>query len=331
MKYIYKYKILHILFWIGYALFWVPLSMKLNHITFGDAVLSIFFWMIGQGTCIYFGVYWIVPRYFHPRRYWTFAIAIVLSILVCTLFIAGANFIFFPGNHGFSAFFNYVLMANGYSSVFLIAAKIIKDKVVADRRNNQAEKQQMQQELRFLRTQMNPHFLFNAINSIYVLIRKDPETAAQTLAKFSDMMRYQLYECNSETIPIEKEIAYMNDYIALEKLRKGNTVQLNYEVKESVKDFSIAPLLLIAFVENAFKHLSSEEENYIHILMDRQNNTFTLRIENSKDEMPTQQEAGGIGQINVKRRLELLYPHQHKLKIYDSPKKYLVLLSIQLS
>lgn len=331
MKLFHKYKVLHILFWIGYALFWIPFSMKMNHITLGNSIISIIFWMIGQGGCIYFSMYWIVPRYFHPRLYWKFALAIVLCILLSSLFVAGIHFIVFRQMPNFGAFFSYVLMANAYASVGITAAKIIKDKIVADRRNNQAEKQQMQHELRFLRAQMNPHFLFNAINSIYVLIRKDPEMAAQTLAKFSDMMRYQLYECNTEMIPIEKEIAYMNDYIALEKLRKGNTVQLNYEVKESVKDFSIAPLLIIAFVENAFKHLSSDEENYIHILMDRQNNTFTLRIENSKDEMPVQQEAGGIGQINVKRRLELLYPNQHQLKIYDSPKKYLVLLSIQLS
>lgn len=305
--------------------------MQMNHIPFGNAVLSICFWIIGQGACMYFCMYWIVPRYFHPRHYWKLALSIVGTIVITALFIAGIHFIVFRFMPSFSSFFAYVLMANTYMSICVTAAKIIKDKVVADRRNNQAEKQQMQHELRFLRSQMNPHFLFNAINSIYVLIRKDPETAAQTLARFSDMMRYQLYECNTEMIPIEKEIAYLNDYMALEKLRKGNTVQLTYEVKESVRNFSIAPLLLIAFVENAFKHLSTEEQNYIHILMDRQNNTFTLRIENSKDEMPVQQEAGGIGQVNVKRRLELLYPKQHQLKIYDNPKKYLVLLSIQLS
>jgi LytS/YehU family sensor histidine kinase len=304
--------------------------MKANHVPLANAILSICIWIIGQGSCIYFGMYWIVPKYFQPRQYWKFALAIVLSIVICAFFVAGVHFLVFTHLPSFGAFFSYVLMANAYASIGVIAAKIIKDKVIADRRNNQVEKQQMQHELRFLRSQMNPHFLFNAINSIYVLIRKDPETAAQTLAKFSDMMRYQLYECNTENIPIEKEISYMNDYIALEKLRKGNTVKLNYEVKESVKDFSIAPLLLIAFVENAFKHLSTGDENYINILMDRQNDTFTLRIENSKDEMPIPQEAGGIGQINVKRRLELLYPHQHKLKIYDTPEKYLVLLSIQL-
>lgn len=329
MNLLFRYKVHHILFWIAYAIFWTSFSWKWNHIPLSSAILSICFWMIGQGACVYFGMYWIVPRYFHPRRYWIFTLAIVLSVLVATLFIWGIHVLVFPKMP--PSFFSYVLMANTYASIGVIAVKIIKDKIVADRRNNQAEKQQMQHELRFLRAQMNPHFLFNAINSIYVLIRKDPETAAQTLAKFSDMMRYQLYECNTEVIPIEKELAYLNDYIALEKLRKGNTVQINYEVKENVKDFSVAPLLLIPFVENAFKYLSTETENYIHILLERQNDTFTFRIENSKDEMPAQQEAGGIGQINVKRRLELLYPHQHKLKIYDTPKKYIVLLSIQLT
>ncbi|SIO47970.1 sensor histidine kinase [Chitinophaga niabensis] len=329
MNLLYRYKVHHILFWIAYAFFWITFSMKMNHMPLGNAILSISFWIMGQGACVYLGMYWIVPRYFHPRNYWKFALAIMLDILVCTSFIAGIHFTIFTRIP--HSFFSYVLMANTYAAFGAIAVKIIKDKVVADRRNNQAEKHQMQHELRFLRAQMNPHFLFNAINSIYVLIRKDPETAAQTLAKFSDMMRYQLYECNTEVIPIEKEIAYLNDYIALEKLRKGNAVQINYEVKESVKDFSIAPLLLIAFVENAFKYLSTGPENYIHILLEQQNNTFAFRIENSKDEMPAQQEAGGIGQINVKRRLELLYPHQHKLKIYDSPKKYIVLLSIQLA
>jgi LytS/YehU family sensor histidine kinase len=199
-------------------------------------------------------------------------------------------------------------MTNCYTVFLVVALKSLKDRMTHERRNQLLEKEKTENELRFLKSHMNPHFLFNAINSIYVLIRKDPDFAALTLVKFADMLRYQLYECNADEIPIEKEISYLNNYIELEKIRKGQIIQTRYEVGASACNFSIAPLLIIHFVENAFKYESScpEKKNFVTVDLNYQNDIFELSVENTMDEdtvIPKEKGWGGIGLCNVRRRL----------------------------
>ena len=336
MHWFFRYHLHHILFWICYFAFWTAFSVFNYHSTVAAAMGFTLVWFVGQASCVYACMYLLVPRYFHTRQYWTFTGLSVLAIVICSVFIAFSNIFLLRliapnANLAPIQYLSFTLMANFYATCCMAAAKIIKDRIVADRRNRRREKEQMQHELSFLRSQLNPHFLFNAINSIYVLIRKDPETAAQLLAKFSDMLRYQLYECTTENIPVEKELSYLGHYLALEKIRKGSSLQLDYTVDDTVRDFSIAPLLLITFIENAFKHLSTNSggQNYVRIAMGYDHPVFTLQVENSKDEAPLPQELpGGIGQQNVKRRLELLYPERHSLDIRDMGKKYVVLLRI---
>jgi len=197
---------------------------------------------------------------------------------------------------------------------------------------------------------MNPHFLFNAINSIYVLIKKDPELASHTLLKFADMLRYQLYECNADRIPIEKEIVYLDNYIGLERLRKGPTLYIDYHVGAEVGHFSIAPLLIIPFVENAFKYVSSysDQPNRVAVNLCCRDGLFELSVENTieEDAMIRKESVGGsegregngigrrnnagrgIGLENVRRRLELIYNSRHQLAIRKEEKNYSVLLKI---
>jgi LytS/YehU family sensor histidine kinase len=168
-----------------------------------------------------------------------------------------------------------------------------------------------------------------------VLIKKDPDFAAVTLAKFADMLRYQLYECNADEIPIENEIAYLNNYIELEKLRKGNTVAVNYTIDESAKNVAIAPLLLIPFVENAFKYVSAftTKPNVVTIAIKYHHKVFTLLAENTTDEhnlVKEEKSFSGIGLENVKRRLELIYPDRHTFQINNENNRYSVLLNIQI-
>jgi two-component system LytT family sensor kinase len=149
------------------------------------------------------------------------------------------------------------------------------------------------------------------------------------------MLRYQLYECNADEIPIECEIAYLDNYIELEKLRKGNSVIIHYAIDENVKNFAIAPLLIIPFVENAFKYVSAftRKPNVITIDIKYQNKLFTLRVENTTNENGTAKKEGsfsGIGLENVKRRLELIYTDRHTLQITTVNNLYSVLLTIQI-
>jgi LytS/YehU family sensor histidine kinase len=213
----------------------------------------------------------------------------------------------------------------------LSAAKLIFEKIRTERANRLRDKQRLESELQFLKAQVNPHFLFNAINSIYFLIKKNPDQAAATLIKLSDLLRFQLYDCSDEKIAIEKELEYLHNFIALEKIRKGEKIKVNVEQHGNLSGFELSPFLLIPFVENAFKHVSTgQKENIISIILQRENNTLTARIENTT-EKKVAQVVGGIGLQNVRRRLELLYPDLHKLDIHENDAEYAVSLSLTIS
>ncbi len=340
MKWFLRYKLHHVLFWIAYFTFWVFNSMAAYDYSLLNAMLTTAIWLLGQGLAGYIGMYVLVPKYFNTRRYGRFALWCALVIMASALFIQVLMHVTLaitkPGfmeQYPTFDFYRYVLLANVYTTAIAIAAKVVRDKLRHDRIQRQVEQEQLRNELRFLKSQINPHFLFNAINSIYVLIKKDADLAAHTLAKFSDMLRFQLYECNADEISIDKEILYLQNYISLEKLRKGKGLKVDFEVDAGVHSFGLAPLLLIPFVENAFKHVSAytDRENYVSTQLDYTNNTFNLTVENTVDKSAITEEdiPGGIGQQNVKRRLELLYPGKHTLEITDRDGIYKVSLNLQ--
>jgi len=193
-------------------------------------------------------------------------------------------------------------------------------------------KEKAETELNFLKSQINPHFLFNSLNSVYFLINKDNPEARQALHQFSEMLRYQLYEANGEKVPIEREVSYLQDYVNLQQLRRDERYWVQFNCAPEVHGFSIEPLLLAPFVENAFKHISSEpgRAHFVEVNLRRSNGVFTLSVVNSKDERPSVKQNGGIGLKNVKRRLELLYPGKHHLNIDEKPDRFSVQLNIEL-
>ncbi len=153
--------------------------------------------------------------------------------------------------------------------------------------------------------------------------------ASETLLKFSGLLRYQLYECAEDTVDIERELSFLNDYIGLETLRKEKHLEVKFDTSQQLKYFKITPFLLIPFVENAFKHVShnSENKNYIHIKATFADHTFSFSVSNSFDGNVLSKN-GGIGLQNVKRRLELLYPEKHALKIEKQKNIYAVKLEL---
>jgi two-component system, LytTR family, sensor kinase len=339
MSFISRYK-WHFLFWAVYFAFWTWLSLHSYHTPPGLALLTTVSWAIGQGGLNYYVIYRLFPVYFNARRYGKFTLFLLAGLALSVIFIMGFQILVFgvarvPLSYSIGAGFAYVLTGNLYTVFLVIAVKSIRDKVRNDRRTQLLEKQKTEHELDFLKSQMNPHFLFNAINSIYVLIRKDPDLASHTLLKFADMLRYQLYECNADRISIEKEIFYLDNYIGLEKLRRGNTLCTEYQVGENVRHFSIAPLLLIPFVENAFKYVSSypDRPNAVSIKLGCRDDHFELSVENTVDEdtcLPggTDGLSGGIGLENVRRRLELIYNGRHQLDIGRGGSRFSILLKI---
>jgi LytS/YehU family sensor histidine kinase len=215
----------------------------------------------------------------------------------------------------------------------IVSAKLMIDRFRFQQYIEEVNIQKEQAELDFLNAQFNPHFLFNSINSIYGHIDKQNATARNMLLTFSDMLRYQLYECNNNNIPIEKEINYIRNYIELQKARKEEGLKIDFCVEQTVKNISVAPLLFIAFIENSFKYegKNSENESQISISFKKENEALLFRCYNTKGNSKLNGiEHRGIGISNAKRRLSLLYPGKNILDIQDSKDAYEVNLSIRI-
>ena len=194
------------------------------------------------------------------------------------------------------------------------------------------EKQNLEQQLEYLKYQINPHFFMNTLNNIHALVDIDPSKAQETIRELSKMMRFVLYEGDKSGVPLTKEFEFIRNYTKLMQLRYSDKVKLTIDVPEEAPDVTIPPLMLISFIENAFKHgISYQHDSFIDIKLEISNSAsnllFTCR--NSKAEKPNQ-EKGGVGLANVKKRLDLLYDKSYTLDIKDEPDIYIVELKIPL-
>lgn len=223
------------------------------------------------------------------------------------------------------------------SSFFVAGAstiyKIVSDWLLHQREVKQLETQTMQSELKFLKSQINPHFLFNTLNNLYALTLKKSDKAPEIVLKLSEMMRYMLYECNEKKVRLEKEVNYLKNYLDLESLRQHDNVRIDLKVNGHIKDQQLAPLLFIPFIENSFKHgLNNQiKEGFVDIVLNVHQKQMQLKIINSKAQHSPQTEfkrSGGIGLVNVRRRLKILYPKQHNLDINETPNTYEITLDL---
>jgi two-component system LytT family sensor kinase len=201
----------------------------------------------------------------------------------------------------------------------------------SERKMKEIEQNRLSTELMYLRMQTNPHFLFNAINTIYVQIDEAKENAKVTLSMFSGMLRYQLFECNGDKVSIEKEIDYIKNYVYLQSLRKDETYRIDFRYVGDLVGFEIAPFILIPFIENMFKHVSGDLGlNSIRCELTGSDRELEFFGVNTKSQTTNTKKPGGIGLANAKRRLELIYPGKFSLDIEDNDLIYKVCLKIQL-
>jgi len=293
----------------------------------------------------YFNVFYLVPKFFGHKKYWRI---VLLVVLVASIFesIFDGYYGAYVANQGLDLEMMTTAWEWGLGWFFqnlpinlafvLISWAYIGPRAwLRDRRvREQLEKEKLKTELNYLKAQINPHFLFNGINSVYHLIDGDPELAKTTLHKFSNLLRYQLYECNDELIPLDQELNYLENFITLEQIRKGSDATINWEINADDRRKKIVPLLLTPFIENAFKYLSHHLDpiqNVLNIQLDIEEHGLELQVFNTfvKSEK-TNEKAGGLGLKNVKRRLTLLYPNKHQLEIQEEVNVYKVNLNIQL-
>ena len=195
------------------------------------------------------------------------------------------------------------------------------------------EKQNLEQQLEYLRYQINPHFFMNTLNNIHALVDIDPAKAQETIVGLSKMMRYVLYEKgeSQQGVPLTKELEFIRTYVKLMQLRYTEKVKITLNLPHEVPDRQIPSLILVTFIENAFKHgVSYQRKSFIEMTVEVQDDHLHFTCRNSKADVPNQQK-GGVGLVNVRKRLDLLYDHNYTLSIHDDPQVYTVDLTLPLT
>ncbi len=336
-----RYKILHILFWVVKTILLVhelhvnfPKEGIVNYI---DALNITVFQMI----CVYTSIYVLIPRLFAKEKYTQFIIAVFTLIALCSLGnvltqTAYLQFIFLPDRtfSGSTLFVTYLseFVDTSIMAIVFIGIYLVYHLYIRDQKNKMLERERLETELNFLKAQINPHFLFNALNSIYVLMKEDVNLSEEILLKFSDLLRYQLYDCSTNETTIEKEIEFLKNYIALENVRNGENTKVNFNIPEKNMYVKVAPYILIPFVENAFKHIShyKDRENRIDIDIACERGSLDFSISNTFENnvQSMRNNNKGIGLRNVKRRLELLYFQKHTLQISKEKDHFTVGLTL---
>ncbi|MBL0181916.1 MAG: histidine kinase [Chitinophagaceae bacterium] len=333
-----KYKLHHLFFWMMVLGLWYFLRYE-DYSTGAKAFHVTLIKVADLALMVYLTNYLLIPKLLYKRKYFLFGAAFIFMILTSS--IAKMNILACvtstPALLTLSGNFKARVYDNVIPHFFLVlsgaAFKLMTDYTNMQQRMVEMAKEKAEAELNFLKSQINPHFLFNSLNAVYFLIDKNNTDARGALHKFSAMLRYQLYEMNGDRVPVEKEVAYLGDYIDLQRLRKDENYAVSFNCSPGVKGFSIEPLLLIPFVENAFKHISHHKNqlNFIKLDLHREAGVFHFKLENSKEAIAKiNDEHSGIGLNNVQRRLELLYPGKHQLKITNNPDIFIVDLAINI-
>lgn len=328
--------VFHVVLWT--FIFLYPFIFDYVNISDKTTLLRTFLLTSLQLILFYLNSLVLIPKFLAPKKIASYlAIVIVIITLVIGLSLGVQYFLNPDYNKNAWIFYHFLynsvllsLLIWGLSSGMKITAEWFKN----ERLKKEMENQKISAELLNLKSQINPHFLFNSLNSIYSLANKNADQkSAQAILKLSDMMRYMLYDSIDNEVPLEKEIEYLNNYIDLQRLRLRDNISVKFNVSGEVKDKIISPLLLIAFVENAFKHgISYQNESFISIELKVLKSGLSFRTSNSIfKEFIEREKSSGIGLENVKRRLELLYPQKHKLVIDKKDKSFDVELEMDLS
>ncbi len=278
--------------------------------------------------------YFIFDRFVSTKRYVSYVLVLVLCFVVI-----------FYGSHIFKRFVfesvsfmmrpisfrEFIRAFNWYLLILSVGlgVKLLMQLKQTEQRAREIENAQLRTELSFLHAQINPHFLFNSLNTIYSLALKKSDSAPAAVLKLSHLLRYVIDDANRESVALEQEINYLNNYIDLQKLRSTASLVVNFNVTGNISSTQIAPLLLLPFVENAFKYgISNQEPSPIDITLERTASSLTFSVQNKKFEQG-EKDSTGIGINNVKRRLELLYHDKHVLEIEDKTDSYFIKLTIQ--
>jgi sensor histidine kinase YesM len=286
-------------------------------------------------------IYYLVPKYLINKRYFGFFIRTVFTILASfylgtmAIFMMLFFFIYGDGPQMDPSTVDVYFLAVGMYFVIMAAVviKLFKLWYEKHQKERKLEKEKLQAELNMLKSQIHPHFLFNTLNNIYSLSLQKSDAAPEMLVKLSEILHYILYECNGPFVPLEKEVTLLKNYLALEKIRYDRRLELDWTVPDELPSIDLAPMILLPFVENAFKHGASKmrDKASIKIELAIEEKKLEFRVINTKPVakmISKEKEEHGLGLSNVRQRLEMIYPANHRLEIQEEEATYSVYLFI---
>ncbi len=330
----------HFLFWATLFILWVVIFRSYS-ISITRTMTIEFCYLIFITADYYIINNFIIPGFLFQRKYGLFITGTLLTVSLSAL---GRSLIaYYMNQHyfqvtaivDFPSLYIHSLINISLWVLLITIGNMMIERRQAHQQLELMEKEKVKTELEYLKAQINPHALFNSLNTIYGHIEKSNQVARNTLLQFSELLRYQLYECAEEKVSLEKEINYINDFISFHRLRKDENLQINFQIEKIKPGLVIAPLLLAVLIENAFKFVSSfpDRENKICICLSTKGNVLHGTFSNTKDsqESDVGKKTNGIGVANLKRRLELLYPGKFRYTIKNELHFYETILTIDLS
>ncbi len=338
----------HILFWMVAYFFFVVFYGRANREYSVTIIFASMLFPLSIATT-YFINYYLIPRYLFTKKYskfillsfYTFVISIWLELIITlSVFIFINNYQIYKMD---PSSFDAVLLFVGLYFIILVATaiKLVRHSFLMQKRNRELDNLKLETELKLkeaelklLKAQIHPHFLFNTLNNLYGLTLEKSEEAPNLVLRLSEILDYILYRCNEKRVSLAEEINNLNNYIEIEKIRYSDKLKLDVSFPTNTNNFNIAPLIILPFVENAFKHGVSNFPGIatVRIKISLTENNLIFNIRNTKNPNIEKEKnySKGIGLSNVKKRLDLMYPEKYILAINDKTETFSVNLTLQL-
>ncbi|RQO74188.1 sensor histidine kinase [Pedobacter sp. KBW06] len=335
-RFLYINIILHVLIWSLVLSLPYLISSAENDYKIGP-LPGLFFSLAGclHLFIFYFNAFFLIPKLLNWRLWWGYIFASAALIIGSFQLKYHMLLWWFPEVLKDMAAYKFVFAPSIVVFIISIVYRKVLDQLQNDRLQQKIKAEQLSTELKFLRSQISPHFLFNVLTNLVSLARKKSDQMEPALIMLSELMRYSLYDTQAVKVPLAKEMAYLNNYIALQRLRFGDDIAIQYHTDQNIENenHSIEPMLLIPFVENAFKHGTGSLENpVIRIEASIKNDQLVFEVENQADQKTgsSKDESSGIGLANVRSRLNLLYKDRHDLKIKTDKGMFHIVLTLLL-
>jgi sensor histidine kinase YesM len=319
----------HLIGW-GALLLVILLQNDLSDWEFED-YYSIIGLIVFIGIAVYINLYYLIPRYLFLKKYSHYALSVSILILSTSLLIA----IWMSKFDQINWFSRFIVMVINvvFSLLMTSAGKLLFEYLQKMIKLKEIENKQLKAELNLLKSQVNPHFLFNTLNNLYGLItQNENQKASEVTLKLAELTRYLLESSKKEKVSIKRELQFIEDYLCLEKIRFSNNTDIKFDISGIDKEVFVAPLLFIPLVENAFKHglQTVTEKSFAHFSLAIQGNDLFFESRNSIGKKFKNHSTSGTGITNLKNRLQLIYPEKHQLEIENTANFYKVTLHLEL-